>query len=67
MKFEHVEELKQTLSSMFKRIETGEDITEELLRINALQRVIAPTAPKMLRHYLERRSYTKALELLTHM
>lgn len=59
-------ELKQTLSTMFRRIEAGEDITHQLLRIDTLAREISPTAPAMLKHYLERRSYTKALAFLEH-
>jgi hypothetical protein len=57
-------ELRQALETMFSRIETGEDILEQLEQINALHQELAPTAPKMLGHYLERKSYTKALALL---
>lgn len=60
-------ELKQALETMFSRIETGEDILEQLARINALHQELDPTAPKMLRHYLERKSYTKALALLAEV
>ncbi len=67
MTVEHREELKQTLALMFERIESGADITEQLLRINTLHCLISPTAPRMLNHYLERKSYTKALELLMQM
>ena len=57
-------ELRQALETMFARIETGEDILEQLGQINVLHQELDPTAPKMLRHYLERKSYTKALALL---
>ena len=57
-------ELRQALETMFSRIEAGEDILEQLERINALHQEFAPTVPKMLGHYLERKSYTKALALL---
>ena len=57
-------ELRQALETMFSRIETGEDILAQLAQINTLHRELDPTAPKMLRHYLERKSYTKALALL---
>jgi DNA-binding FrmR family transcriptional regulator len=60
-------ELKQALETMFSRIETGEDILEQLEQINALHQALDPTAPKMLRHYLERKSYTKALALLAEV
>ena len=59
-----IAELKQALETMFLRIETGEDILEQLERINVLHQELDPTAPNMLRHYLERKSYTKALALL---
>ena len=56
--------LRQVLEIMFARIETGEDILDQLDQINVLHQELDATAPKMLQHYLERRSYTKALELL---
>ena len=59
-----IDELRQALETMFDRIAAGEDILEQLDRINVLHREVAPTAPKMLCHYLERKSYTKALDLL---
>ena len=58
-------ELREALETMFSRIETGEDILEQLEQINVLHQELDPTAPKMLQHYLERKSYTKALALLT--
>lgn len=60
-------ELKEALETMLSRIETGEDILEQLEQINVLHQALAPTAPKMLRHYLERKSYTKALALLAEV
>ena len=57
-------ELRQALETLFARIETGEDILAQLEQINVLHQALDPTAPKMLRHYLERKSYTKALALL---
>ena len=64
MQIESLSELKRALETMLSRIETGEDILEQLERINVLHRELPATAPKMLRHYLERKSYTKALALL---
>ena len=64
MQIDSLSELRQALETMFSRIETGEDILEQLERINALHRELPATAPKMLHHYLERKSYTKALALL---
>ena len=62
-----IAELRQALETMLARIETGEDILEQLERIDTLSHDLAPTAPKMLQHYLERKSYTKALDLLKTM
>ncbi len=39
-------------------------MVDDLQQIERLQREIAPTAPAMLNHYLQRRSYTKALDFL---
>ena len=57
--------LKATLQSMFDNIEKRQDIIADLQQIEQLQQDIASTAPPMLNHYLQRRSYTKALEFLT--
>lgn len=61
---ERFSDLRQALETMMQRIETGEEIMEQLKQIDALSQELAPTAPKMLLHYLERKSYTKALALL---
>ena len=61
---ERFSDLRQALETMIQRIETGEDIMEQLKQIDALSQELAPTAPKMLLHYLERKSYTKALAWL---
>ena len=61
---ERFSDLRQALETMMQRIETGEDILEQLKQIDALSQELAPTAPKMLLHYLERKSYTKALAWL---
>jgi uncharacterized coiled-coil DUF342 family protein len=59
-----IADLRQALETMMQRIETGEDIIEQLEQIDGLHHALAPTAPKMLLHYLERKSYTKALAFL---
>lgn len=64
LNIERFSDLRQALETMMQRIETGEDIMEQLKQIDALSQELAPTAPKMLLHYLERKSYTKALALL---
>ena len=57
-------ELRQALEIMLSRIEAGEDILEQLEQIDALHQELTPADPKMLEHYLERKSDTKALALL---
>ena len=57
--------LKATLQSMFDNIEKRQDIIADLQQIEQLQQEVASTAPPMLNHYLQRRSYAKALEFLT--
>ena len=64
MQTELLAELRHALETMLSRIETGEDILEQLEQIDALHQELTPADPKMLTHYLERKSYTKALELL---
>lgn len=59
-----VAELKKTLTSMFEAISKKENIVDHILKLDELQREIANTAPAQLRHFLERRSYEKALEYL---
>ena len=68
MQSERLSELRQALETMMQRIETGEDIMEQLEGIDALSQELAPTeTPKMLLHYLERKSYTKALAFLKEL
>ena len=50
---------------MFEHIAQKESIIEDLEQIERLQQEVGTTAPSQLRHYLERRSYTKALDFLT--
>jgi RNA polymerase-interacting CarD/CdnL/TRCF family regulator len=49
---------------MFEHIARRQGMVNDLQQIERLQREIAPTAPSMLNHYLQRRSYTKALDFL---
>ena len=64
VEIERFSDLRQALETMMQRIEAGEDIMEPLERIDVLSQELALTAPKMLLHYLERKSYTKALAFL---
>lgn len=56
--------LKMTLESMFAHIAQKESIIGDLEQIERLQQEIGSTVPAQLRHYLQRRSYTKALDFL---
>ncbi len=56
--------LKTTIESMFEHITQKESIIEDLEQIERLQQEIGATVPLSLRHYLQRRSYTKALDFL---
>ena len=60
----HSAELVTQLRSMFDKIGKNEPIGEELAAITRIQSEIQLTAPPQLSHFLERRSYTKALEFL---
>ena len=66
MTSEQAKSLKESLESMFEHIERRQGMVEDLQRIEKLQSEIASTAPTMLNHYLQRRSYTKALHFLNH-
>ena len=57
-------ELRNTLETMLTRIATGDDITDQLLKIQQISIAIEATAPTMLKHYLQKKSYTKALDFL---
>ena len=60
-------ELQNTLESMLNRIATGDDITEQLLRIQQISNDIESTAPTMLKHYLQKKSFTNALDFLKEL
>ena len=64
MTTEQATTLKTTLESMFEHIAQKASIIEDLEQIERLQQEIGATVPAQLRHYLERRSYTKALDFL---
>lgn len=64
MTTEQATSLKTTLESMFQHIAQKESIIEDLEQIERLQQEIGSTVPSQLRHYLQRRSYTKALDFL---
>ena len=65
MTAEQATTLKDALGSMMSHISKKEPIGDHLVQIMQLQQTIAPTAPPQLNHYLEQRSYEKALSFLT--
>ena len=64
MTTEQATALKATLESMFEHIAEKESIVDDLQQIERLQQEFSTTVPPQLRHYLQRRSYTKALDFL---
>jgi hypothetical protein len=59
------EQLREALADFMRAAaERRSDVGSALQRIVRLQTQLPPEAHPMLRHYLERRSYQKALELL---
>ncbi len=56
--------LRATLVAMFEAIDKNENIAEYLIKLDDIQRGLDRSAPAQLRHFLERRSYVKALEYL---
>ena len=57
--------MREALKEMMQAIKTGEgDIAGIVRRIDELNTAIGADAPPMLRHYLDRRSYEKALAFL---
>ncbi len=64
MTAEQTQTLKETLELMFDGIQKKQNITQALNQIEKIHQEIESTAPPMLIHYLQRRSYTKALDFL---
>ena len=60
------QELRDALTGFMQAVgeKDREAVAKALARIAELQKRLGPDAPEMLRHYLERRSYQKALDLL---
>jgi hypothetical protein len=57
--------LQGHIRSLMGRIERGEDIVSDLDAIDRVRRELDGTAPFQLMHFLENRSYRKALEYLS--
>lgn len=58
------QDIHSTLVAMFEAIEKKENITDHILKLDDIQRGLDNNTPAQLRHFLERRSYAKALEYL---
>tara|TARA_B100001250_G_C19796374_1_gene788890 strand:- start:1124 stop:1357 length:234 start_codon:yes stop_codon:yes gene_type:complete len=59
------EKLRKALLNMFASISNSENnVAQSVLEVDRLSREVIPEAPPMLRHYLERRSYQKALDFI---
>lgn len=60
------EDLHTTLKAMMAAISTGatESIVSHVQKIDEIGAAMGAATPPMLRHYLEKRSYTKALDFL---
>ena len=62
---ESAEQLRKALKEMLPAIEGGGDNIAALVRnVDQRGQAVLEQAPPMLRHYIERRSYTKALDFL---
>lgn len=64
MTVEH--ELREALAGFMRAAaeKNNSAVAAALARVAELQQRLGPDAPPMLRHYLERRSYQKALDFL---
>jgi hypothetical protein len=66
----NTEELHKVLTDMMTLIATGSaptegpSIADYLQRIDEIKNELGQEAPKMLQHYLEKRSYAKAIDFL---
>ncbi len=65
------EELHQALATLVQLIERdpgtakeGPTVSDQLRRIDQLREDLGPEGPPMLRHYIEKRSYAKAIDFL---
>ena len=61
-----LEQVHITLQALMTAIDNreGESIAAHLRQLDELGQELGSEAPPMLRHYLEKRSYTKALDFL---
>lgn len=60
-------ELEASLKKMLELIQakaTGPELLAQIERLDQLAQNLGPETPPMLRHYMEKRGYPKALEFL---
>ena len=57
-------QIEKALESMLHNIRMKKNISKNLIEIEQLRQTVQATAPRQLNHFLERRSYTKALDYL---
>jgi hypothetical protein len=60
-------ELEESLVKMLELIQakaTGPELMAQIERLDQLAQSLGPETPPMLRHYMEKRGYPKALEFL---
>jgi len=61
---EQAQALQATLESMLENISVQRDILADLESLDKAEQELGSAMPPMLRHYLQRRSYAKALAFL---
>ncbi len=66
MTLNQLNQLRETLTSLMSAIARKENIADHLTEIGRIQTDIATTAKPQLIHFLQNRSYEKALEYLSH-
>ena len=65
MTFNEYQKLHDAIERLFTSIAKNKnDVAEHVLEVDRLSREVISEVPPMLRHYLERRSYQKALDFI---
>ena len=60
-----MDDLHKTLTELMSSIQAGDDRLRSLIgQVDEFRTTLPAEAPPMLRHYLEKRSYQKALDFL---
>ena len=65
MTFKEYQKLHDAIENMFTSVaDNKNDVAEHVLEVDRLSREVISEVPPRLRHYLERRSYQKALDFI---